>query len=115
MSELPKGSWVDISCDFFGPLASGDSLLITDLYSRFPFTEVMKTANSAAVINRFERLFSILGYPESIKHDNGPPFNSNEFRYYLKSVNIRDASIIPEHPESNAAVESFNRLLKKLV
>ena len=39
----------------------------------------------------------------------------SEFRDYLKSVNIRDAPIIPEHPESNAAVESFNKSLKKLV
>ena len=116
MSELPKEPWVDISCDFFGPLASGDSLLvITGLYSQFPLVEVMKTTNAAAVINRFEMLFSIFGYPESIKYENGPPFNSSEFRYYLKSVNIRDAPTIPEHPESNAAVESFNRSLKKLV
>ena len=52
---------------------------------------------------------------QSQKHDDDPPFDSSEFRYYLKSINIRDAPIIPEHPESNAAAESFNGLLKKLV
>ena len=75
----------------------------------------MKTTNAAVVINRFERLFSIFGYPESVKHDNDPPFNSSEFSYYLKSANIRDALILPEHLESNAAVESINRSLKKLL
>ena len=66
----------------------------------------MKITNAAAVINRFERLFSIFGYPESTKHDNGLPFNSSEFRDYPKSVNIRDEPIISEHLKSNAAVES---------
>ena len=67
MSELTRGPWVDISCDFLGPLASGDSLrVMTDLYSRFPILEVMKTINAAAVINRFGRLFLTFGYPESI-------------------------------------------------
>ena len=81
MSELPKGPWVDISCNLFGSLVSGDSLVvITDLHSRFPPAEVIKTTNAAAVFNRFERLFSVFGYPESIKHDNGPPFNSSEIR-----------------------------------
>ena len=62
---------VDRLCDFLGPLASEDSLaVITDLYSRFPLIDVMKTTNADAVINRFESSFSIFGYPESIKYDN---------------------------------------------
>lgn len=55
MSELPKGPLVDISCDSL--------LVITDLYSRFPIVEIMKTTNTATVINIFERLFSIFCYP----------------------------------------------------
>ena len=66
----------------------------------------MKTTNAAAVINRLESLFSVFGYPESTKHDNGLPLNSSEFRDYPKSVNIRDELIISEHLKSNAAVES---------
>ena len=54
-SELPKGPLVDISCDSL--------LVITDLYSRFPIVEIMKTTNTATVINIFERLFSIFCYP----------------------------------------------------
>ena len=86
-----------------------------DLHLRFPIVEVMKTTNAAAVIYRFEKLISIFGFPASIKHDNGPSFNRSEFRDYLKSVNIRGATIIPKHLESNAAVQSFNRPLKKLL
>ena len=71
----------------------------------------MKITNAAAVINRFERLFSIWIMDNGqnyqiIKMDNGLPFNSSEFRDYPKSVNIRDEPIISEHLKSNAAVES---------
>ena len=90
-------------------------LNIMDLHSRFPIAEVMKTTNAAALIYRFEKLISIFGFPASIKHDNGPSFHRSEFRDYLKSVDIRGAPIIPKHLESNAAVESFNRPLKKLL
>ena len=38
-----------------------------------------------------------------------------EFDNYLKAVNIKNTSSIPEHPESNAVVENFKRSLKKLI
>ena len=116
MSELPSATWTEISKDFFGPVPSGEKLLvIIDLYSRFPLVEIMKKTTENSVINRLEKLFSIFRYPEKIKHDNGPPFNSYEFRNYLKSVNIVDAPITPEHPEANAVVENFNKSLKKVI
>ena len=75
MSQLPHGSWEDISIDFFGPLPSGETLLvIIDLYTRFPLVEIMKTTAEYAVIKRLESIFSIFGYPCSVKRDNGPPF-----------------------------------------
>ena len=52
-SELPENVWAEIAIDFFGPLPSGERLLvITDLYSRFPLVVVMKNTNAEAVINR---------------------------------------------------------------
>ena len=40
MSALPKGPWINISLEFWGPLPSGDYLVvIVDEYSRFPVFE----------------------------------------------------------------------------
>lgn len=36
------------------------------IQTRFPFIEVTKIINVAAVINQFEQIFSIFGYPESV-------------------------------------------------
>ena len=75
----------------------------------------MKTTTEYAVIKRLENIFSIFGYPCSVKRDNGPPFNSYAFKEYLRAVNIIDAPITPLHPEANSIVENFNRSLKKLI
>ena len=73
----------------------------------------MKTATATKVIERLENLFSIYGYQEKLRHDNGPPFSSHEFKQYLRDVNITDKAITPEHPQLNAVVENFNRSLNK--
>ena len=107
MSTLPEKVLEEISLDFYGPLPNGEKLIsIIDLYSRFPFTEIMKTATAVKVIER-KNVFSIYGYPEKLRHDNGPPFSSHEFKQYLRDVNITDKAITPEHPQSNAVVENF--------
>ena len=73
MSTLPEKVFEEISADFYGPLPNGEKLLgITDLYSRFPFIEIMKTTTAVKVIGRLENLFSICGYPGKLRHENGP-------------------------------------------
>ena len=44
-------------------------LVISDLYTRFPFIDTMKTT-TAKVIERLEHLISIFGYPNECTHDN---------------------------------------------
>ena len=73
----------------------------------------MKTTTATKVIERLENLFSIYGYQEKLRHDNGPPFSSYEFKQYLRDVNITDKAITPENPQLNAVVENFNRSLNK--
>ena len=75
----------------------------------------MKSTNTVAVINQVKQIFSVFGFPVSIKQANFPPLNSSESRNYRKSVNTQDSSILPEHPHTNAVIKNFNRSLKKLV
>ena len=51
MSELPKHPWEEVEIDFYGPIPSGKMLLvIEDLYSRFPFIEIMKTTSASNLV-----------------------------------------------------------------
>ena len=114
MSELPKAVWSEIAIDFCGPTPTGEKLLVViDLYSRFPIVEAMNVTSEFPVISRLQNIFSIYGYPDRCRHDNGPPFNSYQFNEYLKSVNIENNSTTPYYPQSNAVVENINKILNK--
>ena len=102
-SPLPDHQWQQVSLDLFGPLPSGEKLLvIIDLYS-------------AALIDRVEKIFCMFGYPKVVRVDNGPPFNSRTFRQYLEFNDITKKSITPYYPQANGTVERFMRVIKKTV
>ena len=114
MSTLPEKVFKEISADFYGPLPNREELLsIIDLYLRFPFIKIMKRTTAVKFIEWLENLFSIYVYPEKLKHDNGLPFSSHEFKQYLRDINVTKNATTPEHLQSNAVVGNFNRSLKK--
>ena len=116
MSELPSKPWEYISADFYGPAPSGEKvLIITDLYSKFPIAELMKSTNFNTVSNRLDNLFSIFGYPEKIKTDNGPPWDGHEIDLFFKARNIKHRPSIPLWPRSNGQVERFMRNINKII
>ena len=45
-------------------------------------------SNSENVNEKFRNSFSIMGIPETINTDNGPPFNSEHFQRFCKSNGI---------------------------
>ena len=113
-SDLPKAVWSQIAIDFYGPVPSGEKLLVTtDMYSRFPLVEIMKNTNANAVINKLKKQFATYGYPSKLRSDNGPPFNSSKFREYLDNSGIIHVKITPYHPKANATVERFMQVLNK--
>ena len=80
MSRLPEGPWLYVSADLFGPLSSGQHLLVViDDYSRFPEVEVVNSTSTEAVIPHLDNIISRHQVPAKIRTDNGPPFNSESF------------------------------------
>ena len=110
MSTFPEKVFKEIGLDFYEPLPNGEKLLsIINLYSGFPFIKIMETTTAVKFIERLENLFSINGYPEKLRHENGLPFSSHEFKQYLWDVYVTDKAITPEQPHSNAVVENFKQ------
>ena len=57
MSDFPSRKWSHPWAHFYGPLSSGDYLLvIIDEYTRFP--EVIRSASARTVIPFFDKIFS---------------------------------------------------------
>ena len=71
MTPLPDGPWKSLSADFYGPLPTGEYLIvIIDDYSRFPIVEIVYLTSARVVIPVLDKTFSMFGIPDELKTDN---------------------------------------------
>ena len=116
MSQLPKGPWQQVSCDFKGPLSNGKYLLVMiDDFSRFPTVNIVSTTSANEVIPVLDRVMSELGIVEELKTDNGPPFKSEAFRNFEKNLGFHHRRVTPLWPAANGLVENFMKGLGKVI
>ena len=115
MTELPSGKWSHLCADSYGPLPSGEYLLVVlDEYTRFPEVEIVKSLSAQTVIPIFDKVFSSRGIPENLKTDNGTPFQSSEFRNFANDLGFQHQRITPYWPEANGVAERFMRTIGKV-
>ena len=115
-TELPKGPWENLAVDYYGPLPSGDYVLVViDEYSRFANIDFATSTSAKATIPKLDRIFSSYGIPLHLKSDNGAPFNSDMFSDYCKFMGIEHHTITPLHPRVNGLVKNFNRMINKVI
>lgn len=106
MSSFPNGPWQNISIDFW---SGGDTdikvLVAADYYSKAIRAETMKETTSEATIKVLEKVFDEWGWPESIKHDNGPQLVSDLFRGWMRSNGVSSLPTTPRNAQENGLVE----------
>jgi len=116
MSDLPRGTWLNLSIDFCGPLPSGKYFLVMiDEYSHFPVVEVICSTSTETVIPVVDKVFCTYGSPELLKSDNGPPFNSQAWKDFLATYNMKHRKITSLWPQANAQAENFNKPMIKAI
>ena len=77
MSRLPESPWIQVSADLFGPLPSGQHLLVViDDHSRLLKVEVAHSTSAKSVIQHLDNIIPRHQIPAKIRTDNGAPFNS---------------------------------------
>lgn len=113
--EMPSKPWRKIAIDFMEVLNGIHLLVAVDYHSRFPEIEIMTSTTANLTIFRLRTIFSRYGFPEEIVCDNGPPFQSEEFKDYCTSNDIRINHSIPYAPFQNGLVERQNRTLLKTI
>ena len=62
-----------------------------------------------------DKIFAEFGMPVSLKTDNGPPFNSHEFKTYASITGFRHRRITHLWPQANGETERFMRTVKKSI
>ena len=116
MTKMPEGPWENLSIDYYGPLKSGHYLLvIVDEHSRYPVVRKVTTTSFKALKPILDDILGSFGVPIEIKSDNGPPFNSNDFKLYSEANGFRHRRITPLWPRANATCERFMKNLGKVL
>lgn len=99
---MPSGPWREVSVDFYGPLRCGKYLLVIICeYSRYPTVKILSSTSSEMVIKVMNEVFATFGIPEVVKSDNGPPFNSNNFKEFAQQIGFKHRKITPLCPRAN--------------
>ncbi|XP_015753291.1 PREDICTED: uncharacterized protein LOC107333048 [Acropora digitifera] len=80
-------------------------------------TEVdhLKKKTARSIITRLKRHFSNHGIPNLFQSDNGPPFDSQEFRDFAAAYEFEVVTSSPNYPQSNGRVENAVKTAKQLM
>ena len=112
---IPSNPWEKVGVDIL-TLDSKDYLCTVDYYSDFFELDTLPhSKNASAIIKRLKRHFATHGIPSILQSDNGPPFNSNEFRQFADEYSFTHTTSSPEYPQSNGKVESAVKIAKTIL
>ena len=115
MSHMPSETWQEVAVDFWGPIHTGEYLLVVVCkQSRWVEVEFVSGTSAKAVVPKLDRMFAALGIPVTVGSDNGPPFNGGEFRDFSKYLGFNHQRKTPMNPQANGEAEQFMRILKKV-
>lgn len=108
MSELQEALWHCVSADLYGPLSSGEFLLvIVDDYTRYPVVEDPSSISANTVMPNIDNIFSMFGIFRIMKTDNGPPFNSTQFFQFAGYLGFHHRKLTPLWPQRYGTAERF--------
>ena len=101
--------------DFKGPIGGKNGFyyhVVLDIYSRYPGVSIVQDTKFETLKPTLEDIRSCFGYPDTLTHDGGPPYNSWEWSKYVKEIGCRMEMSMPEQPQSSGMCE---RMMDNLV
>ena len=114
--STPESVWSEVQADFKGPVGGRYYFhVVIDQLSRWPEVEIVSSTSFEKLKPALERSWALLGIPDKVTHDNGPPYNSRRWRDYAKEKGFELNPCTPEHPRANGIVERFMGVLVKTV
>lgn len=85
-----------------------------DLFSKMGYAVTMKDKTEKTVVEAMKKLLKEeIHHVNSIRSDNGSEFISTGFKKLLEDNEIKQVLSKPGKPQSNGAIERFNKTLKK--
>lgn len=111
--QLPSYPWQKIGIDFLY-IGGADFLVIVDYYSKFTIVNKLSSKTASSVITALKNVFVLYGLPQEIFSDNGPPYDSQEFKNFAKQYFIDLSTSSPRYAQSNGMIERTIQTVKGL-
>lgn len=113
--EIIDIPWYKVGCDLF-EFRNKMYLLVVDYYSKFVEMDILDSGYSSVnLILKLKSIFARHGIPTIFISDNGPPFNSKEFKIFCQDWGIDHKTSSPYLPRSNGLAERTVQTMKKLL
>lgn len=113
-TKLPNKPFEFVAIDFFSAGNMPEKVLVvTDYYSRFLTAKLLKKTDAYSTQQALTEIFTAYDWPERIKNDNGPPFNSTEYAEWCGKYGIVPTHTTPLWPRENGQVEENNKGIKR--
>ena len=112
--DVPNLPWAKVGIDLF-VLDRQSFMIAVDYYSGYFEVQDMNSTRSTRVITVLKSWFSRHGIPVTVVSDNGPPFNSEDFKNFSKEWDFHHITSSPYHPQSNGRVENAVKTCKSLL
>jgi hypothetical protein len=96
-------------------LAGSDYLLTVDYFSNFFEIDLLKNKKGDTVIAKLKAHMSRQGIPDQLMSDNGPPFNSADFRKFADTYEFEHKTSSPGYAQSNGKAENAVKTAKALL
>ncbi|XP_045763671.1 uncharacterized protein K02A2.6-like [Maniola jurtina] len=112
--EFPAGPWKRLHADF-AQFHGKYYIVVVDAYSKWLEVEQIRSTAAYDTIKFFRSLFSRFGLIDQLVTDNGPPFQSAEFKEFCSKNIIRHVTSSPYRPQGNGAAENAVKTVKKTI
>ena len=103
--QLAEGPWRKIGADLC-ELPGHTLLVLVDYFSNYVEVERVNKTTTSGVTKALRPLFARYGVPEVVFTDNGPQFDSAEFKEFAKLWGFQHDTSSPGYPQSNGKAEN---------
>ena len=90
-------------------------LSIVDHFSKYGWAVVLLNKNIKTILKAIIECLKITGKPTVLQTDNREEFNNELLKRFLEHNNIQYVRGSPYHPQSQGAVERFNRTIQNFL
>ncbi|XP_067950309.1 uncharacterized protein [Watersipora subatra] len=114
-AELPERPWWRLAVDIMEK-ESRSYLVVVDYFSRFiTVHELVDSTSSEVIVKILQKLFCLIGVPNSVMSDNSPQFSSESFKRFMRKWDIQHVTSSPRYPQSNGKAERAVQTVKALM